>query len=479
MKTGKQKALKALLILAGVLALCMFFARTVQTITTAKIRKITTTRGRLEDQINLTGEVYFSASEPVFIQDAKTLAMSIDKVLVREGYYVKEGDELFRASVPGYDEKMKSLKASYETKVRELAEEVSAHLRLKQTSEHNELYNRTIQSADDYYTKRFEAYAAAVLADYELTGDPPDWGENPFPTPTPRPARRGSATPEPTPEPTPAPGTGAPDSVKQAMQAAFDAWVAMETNKENLRKVYVGGGPVARTGDAVFDYIKKVDGMREAVDKIMAEMLELEQLAAGLRSIRAPREAYVTQFSLKEGDSYDGAKPAYAISLDNERPVLRCDITDVKKTIQKGMAVSIEGLRNDLQVTDIQLAANSSKYALITLDDEALASLGGLSSLIGKQTPVTITYKAQKTTTLLPASAVRTDSDGSAYVYTVQQQWGGMLGNSGLTLQKQPITVLERSDRLVSISDDLSYLEIADREDRPIAENQTVMEYVD
>ena len=56
---------------------------------------------------------------------------------------------------------------------------------------------------------------------------------------------------------------------------------------------------------------------------------------------------------------------------------------------------------------------------------------------------------------------------------------GGMLGNSGLTLQKQPITVLERSDRLVSISDDLSYLEIADREDRPIAENQTVMEYVD
>ena len=76
----------------------------------------------------------------------------------------------------------------------------------------------------------------------------------------------------------------------------------------------MGGGPVARTGDAVFDYIK---GGRHARGRgqIMAEMLELEQLAAGLRSIRAPRDAYVTQFSLKEGDSYDGAKPAYAISL--------------------------------------------------------------------------------------------------------------------------------------------------------------------
>ena len=42
--------------------------------------------------------------------------------------------------------------------------------------------------------------------------------------------------------------------------------------------------------------------------------------------------------------------------------------------------MSIEGLRNDLQVTDIQLAANSRKYALITLDDEALALLGGLTA---------------------------------------------------------------------------------------------------
>ena len=43
----KKKALKWLLILVCVLLACMFFARTLQTITTAKIQKISATRGKL------------------------------------------------------------------------------------------------------------------------------------------------------------------------------------------------------------------------------------------------------------------------------------------------------------------------------------------------------------------------------------------------------------------------------------------------
>ena len=45
---GKQKALKALCVLAVAIALCMFFSRTVQTITTPKIQRITATKGKLE-----------------------------------------------------------------------------------------------------------------------------------------------------------------------------------------------------------------------------------------------------------------------------------------------------------------------------------------------------------------------------------------------------------------------------------------------
>ncbi|NLB38714.1 MAG: hypothetical protein GX810_05635, partial [Clostridiales bacterium] len=90
-----------------------------------------------------------------------------------------------------------------------------------------------------------------------------------------------------------------------------------------------------------------------------------------------------------------------------------------------------------------------------------------------------VQYRAQKNTTLIPASAVRTDSDGSSFVYVIKQTWGGMLGNSTMTLTKQKVTVLETAARLVSLADDMSYMEIADREDRSISENQTVMEYVE
>ena len=46
-------------------------------------------------------------------------------------------------------------------------------------------------------------------------------------------------------------------------------------------------------------------------------------------------------------------------------------------------------------------------------------------------------------------------------------------------LKKQPVTVLEKSSRMVAVSEELSWLEIADREDRAVSDGQVVMEYVD
>ena len=43
---------------------------------------------------------------------------------------------------------------------------------------------------------------------------------------------------------------------------------------------------------------------------------------------------------------------------------------------------------------------------------------------------------------------------------------------------KTSVRVLERGEKLVSIEDDLSYQQVADKEDRELTDNQTVMEYV-
>lgn len=474
----KKRALKYLLIFAAVLLVSMFFARTIQTITTPKVRKVSATRGRLEDKIAAHGEIYFSGSDPFVVEGAKTIPLTVDKVLAREGYLVREGDPLFEASLPTYQTKMKELTQNYEKIVRELSEEVAGHLRLKQTSEHNDLYNQVLKTSDIYYDKRFVAYAAALRAGYTLPEDIAQWGEDPNPTATPRPAPRMGVTATPTPEPTPRPGHDAPDEVQSAMKDAFEAWLAMREQMDALRKVYTGNSRVARMGDATFDYIKKVDGLRERVDKALAEMLALEKVAQGLRVIKAPRDGYLTEFKLKAGDSYDGSKPAFRMSAQGETPQLRCDVTQVKKTLQKGTRVTVEGLTRELGIEDVQITPDNKKYAMIPLGENDLAAMGGLSSLMGKQISATILYKAQKNTTLVPASAVRTDSDGSHFIYVIRQNYGGMLSNSTMALTKQKVTVLETAAKLVSLADDLSYVDIADREDRSISDNQEVMEYV-
>lgn len=53
-----------------------------------------------------------------------------------------------------------------------------------------------------------------------------------------------------------------------------------------------------------------------------------------------------------------------------------------------------------------------------------------------------------------------------------------MLSSSSMKVVKTRVTVAERSDKYVSIEEDLSYQQVADKEDRALTDGQTVMEYV-
>lgn len=515
--TTKQKALKALLILAAVLLLCLFFARTLQTITTAKIQKISATRGKLEDKIPVKGEILFSEGEPVTLPDAQALPITITRVMAKPGYLIKQGDTLFTAHAAGFEEALDKIKQDYDKKARELAVEVAAHIRIARTSEHNDYYNEMLATSDAYYDKLYAAQAAALAAGYTLPDDPQTWGQTQaaqalgiqplFTSPQPEetPAKKAKATPSPSPAPeTPTPAPAAPTpapsaaadsgttpspeakrqealmaALKTAMQEAYTAKTAADQAAVTLHNIYKGTGPVKRTGDGVYKYIQKIDGMKEDIAKLSQKMLELEEKNIGLQKAVASREGWLMEMNLKVGDKYDAAKPAYTLSKPGEQPVLRCDITDIKKPLAAGMKATIEGYNKELTITDITFTADSKKYAVIALDQETLSALGGLSKLMAQPQEMQIIYKAQRTTTLIPASALRSSGEGKYYVYTVQQNWGSMLGGAAHTVKKQDVTVIETSSKLAALEDDLSYVEIADREDRTLADGQAVMEYVD
>lgn len=466
MKT-KPRIMKVFLILIGILLVALFFARTVQTVTTAKVQKISATRGKLEDRIEVEGQVLFSDSEPFTISDAGKLKQTVTRLLARPGYLIKPGDTLYTATTPEFEEKLETLKAKYGEEVRKRAEKVAGSLKLKQSSEHNEYYNAMIKATDDYWDKLYAAKAAALRAGQELPDDIEAWGIAQEGIPNTQPAE--TQTEE--------------DSLiarmKAAMQEAYEAKLKQDEATDLLKRIYTGqNSPTAKVYEGVFDYIKEIDKMRESIDSYLDQMLALESMRLELQEIKAVREGWLTEFPLEEGKDYDGSAPAYYLSVPGELPVIRCDISDVRKSIGKGMKVRINDENRELSVSGVHVEADGRKFAVIELDEAAVSALGGLSKLMSSTIRVQIIYKAQKTTTLLPASALRSDGDSQYYVYAIRQTTGGLFGNAGYTVNKREISVIETSEKLVAIDDDLSGIQIADGEDRALRDGQTVMEYV-
>ena len=468
----KRKTLKWLGIFVAVLLVAMFFSRTVQTITTPKIQKISATRGKLEEKIPVTAQLTFSQGEEVFVPGARKLNLVITQVLAQQGFYVKEGDLLARAEIPSLEEEKAKIQEEYDKAVRALGEQYTSAVRLAQDTPHNQLYERYFDTLQDFYAQRLEVERLAGELKYRLPEDLNTWGRGPAPEDTPAPQAR--ATPE------PPPLADMPADLKDPMQKAYELWQVSEQTFDDLRRVYMGNNrEVTRVGGATFDHVKKIYELRRNLDVHAQAMLTLLSSARGMDEIRAPHNGYLTEFALKRGDSYDGSKALYTISLAEEVPTLKADITDIKKTIEKGTKVQIDGLRQDLAVSEVVLEGGNKRFAVVEVSENIITQLGGIRSLMDNPPNITLVYKSSRTTTLLPASAVRSDGDGSSFVYTIKQNWGGMLGNMQYIISKQPATVLEPYTRMAAMSEVIRWVAIADREDRAINDGQVVMEYVD
>lgn len=449
----KNRALRGMLTLAVVIALCMFFARTVQTMTTPKIQRISAAKGKLEQKLSLNGSIYFAETKEYKVDAARKLAVTVDQVMVRPGYYVNAGDVIFTAYAPSYEEKLEELQKKHDNKVTEYADELAAHLRLRQSSEQNDMYTVMMEKIEAYYDLRYQLWALCAREQYALPEDEEQWG-----------------------------------MITDGSQSICTLSAQLKTAREEqdaaiqaLTDVYNGDNPkVYRIGDTSFEYIKKKEKLRREIDELAQEILDFEQLNASVTTVQAPSSGYITAVEVKSGDSYDGSKAAFAMTQEDALPVLRVELTGVDKTIRAGNKAVLTESGTESEVTEVTTDADGKKYALIDLNSKVLKSAGGLARLLTQgQIPLTLVYKAQKSTTLLPASAVRSDGSGGYYVYIVNQTYGGILDSGGYTISKQAVTVLEKSDQVVSLSDDLSYREIADREDRALSDGQAVMDYVD
>ena len=116
----KKIAVKGLIILAAVVALCIFFSGTVRTLTTPKVRFAQAKNGRLEQEAELKGKIVFPEEEEIRVDIPSDLTLTVTRIHVAAGDKVKSGQTLLSTRVTNGEKTLETLKKDYSTAQREL-----------------------------------------------------------------------------------------------------------------------------------------------------------------------------------------------------------------------------------------------------------------------------------------------------------------------------------------------------------------------
>lgn len=454
----KKIALKGLIFLFVGVALCMFFGKTVQTITTPKVQFVQAQQGRLEQKINLQAQVHFPKTKDYIVEEAQKSPITVDKVYVKEGHYVEKGETLFTSNMPSYEEDMKKLQDEYQKKAQELIDLDIANRKLSKQSKQNDLYDAMLDAQDILTKEMYDARVTALEKGVTLSGDVTEW------------SKQLSVLQEVDP------------AVTKAVQKAAAAKKTFDAARTEFFNTYEN--KKLRLSADTFKYIKDRNALIDDMDQLNEDMTALDLRHQTLGVVKAPQNGYIVKINVTAGDSYDGSKTAFTMNQEGEGPVLRANLSGETRTFAEGTKVEIPLNEYSSEKTTVQetvTEADGQKYLYIAMPEsmqgEGQSSIRRLIQDGGVE--ATITYRAKKSTTLLPASCVRSEGENQYYIYLVENTYGGLLSSSGKRVIKTNVTVIEKSDKYYSVQEDFSYQEIADREDRALSDKQTVMAYTD
>jgi hypothetical protein len=453
--TKKGKALKALLVLAVVVALCMYFSKTIQTITTPKVKLTQSSTGRVEQKIQVQAKPYFPVKTEVTLKRAVDTPITVDKVYVSPGLFVEAGDTLFTANVNDYDAKEKDLRDKYKEAAQKLIDLDIANRKNSKQSKRNELYDVMLDAQDAQAAAESDARLAAAAEGIDLTFDQDTWAAI---------AKQKNGS----------------QSVMDLIAKAATAKATFATAREAFYQSYEN--KTLKVTDEVFKYINERNAIAKQMREMSDDMVDLLEGKQALSTVKAESAGYIVAIDVKEGQGYDGKASAYTIAKKEDAPILRADVTDLKKDVAEGAKVEVQGDYNTLKtkVTGTVLESDGRQYAQIELTDDILLTAGGMAKLISSGSiDVNIVFRAKKNATLIPAGALRSEGDGNDYIFIAEYSGGGFLSSGGMVARKTSVTVIDRGDKAVSIQEDLSYQQIIERADRTIEDGKPVMEYVD
>ena len=441
----KKFALRGLITVAVVVALCIFFSGTVRTLTTPKVRFAQAKMGRMETETELKGKVVFPETEELILPIPEGINLTVTRVRVAAGDKVKSGATLLNARVTDADRKLESLKKDLETARKDLA--------AKNRKLENVRLTRSEQQWQTAWEKHDAAQQAEALLRVELQAALRQAGLAL--------TEKGELPEE------------AGDDLRQQMADWQQAQQQTEQAAAALAALERYAIPET-TWTAMQEQAeaeKKITGLEDQITELQVWMRTAEK-------ITAPRASYVAEVSVEKGSTLDGDTVLMKLTAEKADPVIRVDLTDVKQEVKQGTVMQLEAdswERPSVKVVEVGLTLEGHPYADLEINKDAVYAMGSVGAMMKNDIKVRLNARSQESTCLLPASAVRgSGSDRYVYVGTMESS---TFGGSRMVAEKKTVTVLAESGSTVSVSEDLSYDKVLYMEDRALTEGGAVMEY--
>lgn len=441
----KKFALRGMIILAVVIALCILFSGTIRTLTTPKVRFAKVKMGKLETVTELTGQVAFPDSEKITVQVPEGQTLTVTGVLVSPGTHVYAGTRLATMKVTGAEKTLEELQNTYETARKDLDnwERKNSNIRLSRNEElWMEAYEKSRTADRTEQNTRLE-----LLLALEPMGI--------------------DKVPE-----------ALPEKADEYVVSCYTAWQDSVRARDEARKELQALDRYA-IADDVWELLEKKKELERKMADSESQMMDIQMLIRRVEVITAPHDGYIATVSVeKNGTVPSGNETILTMTPADKNPVIRADTSEVKQTIQKGTSVRVETDswgRPETRIINTGLDEAGHPYADAEITEDIIYALGQISTMMQNKVTLRMTTKAQQSTCLIPASAVRGDSDGR-YVYVANQEESAFAGKK-ITVSKVPVKVIQETASTVSVDEDLSYYKIIYMEDRFISEGDTVMQY--
>ena len=105
----KKFALRGMIILAIVIALCILFSGTLRTLATPKVAFAEKRTGKIEQNVDLEGSVVFPDQFELSLRVPEGLGLTVTKIHVINGQKMKAGDVLISTEVTEVESKLEEL----------------------------------------------------------------------------------------------------------------------------------------------------------------------------------------------------------------------------------------------------------------------------------------------------------------------------------------------------------------------------------